>query len=59
MIVLKSIKKSAESNTTVTHVIVPGDEVQHSLKCMFGTLNGFWIIKFDGLHRKWEMEKSG
>lgn len=31
----------------VTHVIVPGDTVQSTLKCMLGILNGCWILKFE------------
>ncbi|XP_021586407.2 BRCA1-associated RING domain protein 1 isoform X1 [Ictidomys tridecemlineatus] len=40
-------KKCAEFDSTVTHVIVPGDEVQSTLKCMLGILNGCWILKFE------------
>ncbi|XP_053454091.1 BRCA1-associated RING domain protein 1 isoform X2 [Nycticebus coucang] len=44
--VLKA-KKCAEFDNTVTHVIVPGDAVQSTLKCMLGILNGCWILKFE------------
>ncbi|XP_069873868.1 BRCA1-associated RING domain protein 1 [Dipodomys merriami] len=40
-------KKCAEFDSTVTHVIVPGDQAQSTLKCMLGILNGCWILKFD------------
>ncbi|XP_004701647.1 BRCA1-associated RING domain protein 1 [Echinops telfairi] len=40
-------KKCAEFDSTVTHVIVPGDAVQSTLKCLLGILNGCWILKFD------------
>ncbi|XP_062962101.1 BRCA1-associated RING domain protein 1 isoform X2 [Cynocephalus volans] len=40
-------KKCAEFDSTVTHVIVPGDTVQSTLKCMLGILNGCWILKFE------------
>ncbi|KAL2775044.1 BRCA1-associated RING domain protein 1 isoform 1 [Daubentonia madagascariensis] len=40
-------KKCAEFDSTVTHVIVPGDAVQSTLKCMLGILNGCWILKFE------------
>ncbi|XP_077926158.1 BRCA1-associated RING domain protein 1 [Halichoerus grypus] len=40
-------KKCAEFDNTVTHVIVPGDTVQSTLKCMLGILNGCWILKFE------------
>ncbi|XP_020007370.1 BRCA1-associated RING domain protein 1 isoform X2 [Castor canadensis] len=45
-IILKA-KKCAEFDSAVTHVIVPGDEVQSTLKCMLGILNGCWVLKFD------------
>lgn len=44
--VLKA-KKCAEFDSTVTHVIVPEEEAQSTLKCMLGILNGCWILKFD------------
>ncbi|XP_006867847.1 PREDICTED: BRCA1-associated RING domain protein 1 [Chrysochloris asiatica] len=44
--VLKA-KKCAEFDSTVTHVIVPGDTVQNTLKCMLGILSGCWILRFD------------
>ena len=40
-------KKCAEFDITVTHVIVPGDTVQSTLKCMLGILSGCWILKFE------------
>ncbi|XP_032134203.1 BRCA1-associated RING domain protein 1 isoform X3 [Sapajus apella] len=40
-------KKCTEFESTVTHVVVPGDEVQSTLKCMLGILNGCWILKFE------------
>nr|XP_010334668.1 BRCA1-associated RING domain protein 1 isoform X5 [Saimiri boliviensis boliviensis] len=40
-------KKCTEFDSTVTHVVVPGDEVQSTLKCMLGILNGCWILKFE------------
>ncbi|XP_059871534.1 BRCA1-associated RING domain protein 1 [Delphinus delphis] len=40
-------KKCAEFDSTVTHVIVPGDTVQSTLKCMLGILSGCWILKFE------------
>ncbi|KAF6361096.1 BRCA1 associated RING domain 1 [Rhinolophus ferrumequinum] len=40
-------KKCAEFDSTVTHVIIPGDKVQSTLKCMLGILNGCWILKFE------------
>ncbi|XP_007958130.1 BRCA1-associated RING domain protein 1 [Orycteropus afer afer] len=40
-------KKCAEFDSAVTHVIVPGDTVQSTLKCMLGILNGCWILKFE------------
>ncbi|XP_026907294.2 BRCA1-associated RING domain protein 1 isoform X2 [Acinonyx jubatus] len=45
-VILKA-KKCAEFDSTVTHVIVPGDTVQSTLKCMLGILNGCWIVKFE------------
>lgn len=44
--VLKA-KKCAEFDSTVTHVIVPDEEAQSTLKCMLGILNGCWVLKFD------------
>ncbi|XP_038940102.1 BRCA1-associated RING domain protein 1 isoform X2 [Rattus norvegicus] len=44
--VLKA-KKCAEFDNTVTHVIVPDEEAQSTLKCMLGILNGCWVLKFD------------
>ncbi|XP_025747906.1 BRCA1-associated RING domain protein 1 isoform X2 [Callorhinus ursinus] len=41
------VKKCAEFDNTVTHVIVPGDTVQSTLKCMLGILSGCWILKFE------------
>ncbi|XP_012969106.1 BRCA1-associated RING domain protein 1 isoform X2 [Mesocricetus auratus] len=41
------VKRCAEFDSTVTHVIVPDDEAQSTLKCMLGILNGCWILKFD------------
>ncbi|XP_054442151.1 BRCA1-associated RING domain protein 1 isoform X2 [Pteronotus mesoamericanus] len=41
------VKKCAEFDSTVTHVIVPGDTVQSTLKCMLGILGGCWILKFE------------
>ncbi|XP_036277733.1 BRCA1-associated RING domain protein 1 isoform X2 [Pipistrellus kuhlii] len=40
-------KKCAEFDSTVTHVIISGDTVQSTLKCMLGILNGCWILKFE------------
>ncbi|PNI71056.1 BARD1 isoform 13, partial [Pan troglodytes] len=40
-------KKYTEFDSTVTHVVVPGDAVQSTLKCMLGILNGCWILKFE------------
>uniref|UniRef100_A0A8C3W9S6 BRCA1-associated RING domain protein 1 n=1 Tax=Catagonus wagneri TaxID=51154 RepID=A0A8C3W9S6_9CETA len=40
-------KKCAEFDSAVTHVIVPGDTVQSTLKCMLGILSGCWILKFE------------
>nr|KAF6493725.1 BRCA1 associated RING domain 1 [Rousettus aegyptiacus] len=40
-------KKCTEFDSTVTHVIVPGDIVQSTLKCMLGILSGCWILKFE------------
>ncbi|XP_034511016.1 BRCA1-associated RING domain protein 1 isoform X3 [Ailuropoda melanoleuca] len=40
-------KKCAEFDNTVTHVIVPGDTAQSTLKCMLGILSGCWILKFE------------
>ncbi|XP_008997678.3 BRCA1-associated RING domain protein 1 isoform X1 [Callithrix jacchus] len=40
-------KKRTEFDSTVTHVVVPGDAVQSTLKCMLGILNGCWILKFE------------
>ncbi|GAB5575954.1 BRCA1-associated RING domain protein 1 isoform X3 [Prionailurus iriomotensis] len=45
-VILKA-KKCAEFDSTVTHVIIPGDTVQSTLKCMLGILNGCWILKFE------------
>ncbi|KAF0871845.1 BRCA1-associated RING domain protein 1 [Crocuta crocuta] len=45
-VILKA-KKCAEFDSTVTHVIVPGDTAQSTLKCMLGILNGCWILKFE------------
>ncbi|XP_017390473.1 BRCA1-associated RING domain protein 1 isoform X3 [Cebus imitator] len=45
-VILKA-KKCTEFESTVTHVVVPGDEVQSTLKCMLGILNGCWILKFE------------
>ncbi|XP_048200132.1 BRCA1-associated RING domain protein 1 [Perognathus longimembris pacificus] len=44
-VILKA-KKCAEFDSTVTHVVVPGDEAQSTLKCMLGILNGCWLLKF-------------
>lgn len=44
--VLKA-KKCMEFDSTVTHVIVPDEEAQSTLKCMLGILSGCWILKFD------------
>nr|XP_019582640.1 PREDICTED: BRCA1-associated RING domain protein 1 isoform X1 [Rhinolophus sinicus] len=44
---LLKAKKCAEFDSTVTHVIIPGDKVQSTLKCMLGILNGCWILKFE------------
>ncbi|XP_046498749.1 BRCA1-associated RING domain protein 1 [Equus quagga] len=44
--VLKA-KKCTEFDSTVTHVIVPGDTIQSTLKYMLGILNGCWILKFE------------
>ncbi|XP_006891982.1 PREDICTED: BRCA1-associated RING domain protein 1 [Elephantulus edwardii] len=44
---LLKAKKCAEFDSTVTHVIVPDDTVQSTLKCMLGILNGCWILKFE------------
>ncbi|XP_076787832.1 BRCA1-associated RING domain protein 1 isoform X1 [Arvicanthis niloticus] len=43
--VLKA-KKCAEFDHTVTHVIVPDEEAQSTLKCMLGILSGCWILRF-------------
>nr|XP_021522646.1 LOW QUALITY PROTEIN: BRCA1-associated RING domain protein 1 [Aotus nancymaae] len=40
-------KKCTEFDSTVTHVVVPGDAIQSTLKCMLGILNGCWILKFE------------
>ncbi|EHB08829.1 BRCA1-associated RING domain protein 1, partial [Heterocephalus glaber] len=40
-------KKCTEFDSTVTHVIIPGNEAQSTLKCMLGILNGCWVLKFD------------
>nr|XP_013013234.1 BRCA1-associated RING domain protein 1 isoform X2 [Cavia porcellus] len=40
-------KKCMEFDSTVTHVIISGDEAQTTLKCMLGILNGCWVLKFD------------
>ncbi|KAI4037968.1 BRCA1 associated RING domain 1 [Homo sapiens] len=45
-VILKA-KKYTEFDSTVTHVVVPGDAVQSTLKCMLGILNGCWILKFE------------
>ncbi|XP_051839572.1 BRCA1-associated RING domain protein 1 isoform X2 [Antechinus flavipes] len=44
--VLKA-KKYSEFNSTVTHIIVPGDTVQRTMKCILGIISGCWILKFD------------
>ncbi|XP_043852003.1 BRCA1-associated RING domain protein 1 [Dromiciops gliroides] len=44
--VLKA-KKCTEFNSTVTHIIVPGDTVQRTMKCILGIISGCWILKFD------------
>ncbi|XP_036612013.1 BRCA1-associated RING domain protein 1 [Trichosurus vulpecula] len=44
--VLKA-KKCHEFNSTVTHIIVPGDTVQRTMKCILGIISGCWILKFD------------
>nr|KAF6449678.1 BRCA1 associated RING domain 1 [Molossus molossus] len=44
--VLKA-RKCADFDSTVTHVIIPGDTVQSTLKCMLGILSGCWILKFE------------
>lgn len=38
----------------VTHVIVPDDEAQSTLKCMLGILNGCWILTFECKYWIWE-----
>ncbi|XP_058388933.1 BRCA1-associated RING domain protein 1 isoform X2 [Diceros bicornis minor] len=45
-VILKA-KKCAEFDSTVTHVVVPGDTIQSTLKYMLGILNGCWILKFE------------
>ena len=40
-------KKCAEFDSTVTHIIIPGDTVQSTLKCMLRILSGCWILKFE------------
>ncbi|XP_054977469.1 BRCA1-associated RING domain protein 1 isoform X1 [Sorex araneus] len=60
--VLKA-KKCAEFDNTVTHVIVPGDTVQSTLKCMLGILNGCWILNFEWVKaclqkKEWEQEEK-
>ncbi|XP_055967791.1 BRCA1-associated RING domain protein 1 [Sorex fumeus] len=60
--VLKA-KKCAEFDSTVTHVIVPGDTVQSTLKCMLGILNGCWILNFEWVKaclqsKEWEQEEK-
>ncbi|KAM8789800.1 BRCA1-associated RING domain protein 1 [Rhynchonycteris naso] len=55
------VKKCAEFDSTVTHVIVAGDTVQTTLKCMLGILNGCWILKFEWVKaclqsKEWEQE---
>ncbi|XP_074047543.1 BRCA1-associated RING domain protein 1 isoform X2 [Macrotis lagotis] len=44
--VLKA-KICTEFNNTVTHIIVPGDTVQRTMKCILGIISGCWILKFD------------
>ncbi|GAB1285062.1 BRCA1-associated RING domain protein 1 [Apodemus speciosus] len=44
--VLKA-KRCAEFDSTVTHVIVPDEEAQSTLKCMLGILSGCWVLRFD------------
>ncbi|XP_044523455.1 BRCA1-associated RING domain protein 1 [Gracilinanus agilis] len=44
--VLKA-KKCTEFNSTVTHIIVPGDTAQRTMKCILGIISGCWILKFD------------
>ncbi|XP_031307683.2 BRCA1-associated RING domain protein 1 [Camelus dromedarius] len=56
-------KKCAEFDSTVTHVIVPGDTVQSTLKCMLGILSGCWILKFEWVkaclqRKEWEQEEK-
>ncbi|KAF6112870.1 BRCA1 associated RING domain 1 [Phyllostomus discolor] len=57
------VKKCAEFDSTVTHVIVPGDTVQSTLKCMLGILGGCWILKFEWVNAclqsgDWEQEEK-
>ncbi|XP_036898028.1 BRCA1-associated RING domain protein 1, partial [Sturnira hondurensis] len=57
------VKKCAEFDSTVTHVIVPGDTVQSTLKCMLGILSGCWVLKFEWVNaclqsREWEQEEE-
>ncbi|XP_052491881.1 BRCA1-associated RING domain protein 1 [Budorcas taxicolor] len=47
LVTILKAKKCAEFDSTVTHVIVPGDTVQSTLKCMLGILSGCWILKFE------------
>ncbi|XP_027729578.1 BRCA1-associated RING domain protein 1 [Vombatus ursinus] len=44
--VLKA-KKCTEFNSTVTHIIVPGDTVQRTMKCILGIISGCWVLKFN------------
>ncbi|XP_007501849.1 BRCA1-associated RING domain protein 1 [Monodelphis domestica] len=44
--VLKA-KKCTEFNSMVTHIIVPGDTAQRTMKCILGIISGCWILKFD------------
>ncbi|XP_068931307.1 BRCA1-associated RING domain protein 1 isoform X2 [Petaurus breviceps papuanus] len=57
------VKKCADFNSTVTHIIVPGDTVQRTMKCILGIISGCWILKFDWVKaclesRMWEQEEK-
>uniref|UniRef100_A0A6I8PAG1 BRCA1-associated RING domain protein 1 n=2 Tax=Ornithorhynchus anatinus TaxID=9258 RepID=A0A6I8PAG1_ORNAN len=45
-VILKA-KRCVEFNSSVSHIIVPGDTVQRTIKCMLGILSGCWILKFE------------
>ncbi|XP_041118782.1 BRCA1-associated RING domain protein 1 [Polyodon spathula] len=43
---LLNVGKSDTFNNSVTHIIISGDHMPCSMKCLLGVLTGCWILKF-------------